>query len=538
MLRLVTKRWIPLLCLCLIAASCRHHEAAVPKERDLVRIQSAAEQSNPKKKVILIVADSLMAQAIDRGVRQNKLPTFRQLIERGHYFKDMVSSFPTMSVPIDSSLLTGTYPDGHHVPGLTWYSQDDKKVIGYGSGPFEVLRRGVKPVLKHALIDLNGKHLNPAKPTLHEDLHRLGLNSGSINGLVYRGSADHRLTLPAPISEITSLPRDIPVKGPDFLAFGSLSNPLEGIIDLPDGPVERMGFTNRYAVETAKYLIRMKKLPDFLLVYLPDLDGKLHKKGPTAERGVVEMDRQLGSMLAAFGSFEQAISEAIILIAGDSGMSQVLAAEKNPVIQLPKLLNRYEVLGTGEAVKPTTEIVLGVNDTMAYVYSLKPETPLKNIADVLKTDSRIDKIAWKEGGWIHCLQGGASQTLKFKPGGKLVDRYRQKWTVLGHPEVMDLKLDNEKQTLAYGQYPDALRRMQGALDSHKANFLVITAKPGYELAEAGAPTHPGGGAHGGLDQSASLVPLIICGTEKTPEHLRIIDLKEYILDLLNPEKRR
>lgn len=77
----------------------------------------------------------------------NQLPAFQYLIEHGQYYKNLVSSFPTMSVTIDSSLLTGKYPDEHRIPGLTWYSSDEKKVINYGTGPMEVLRQSVDPVV-------------------------------------------------------------------------------------------------------------------------------------------------------------------------------------------------------------------------------------------------------------------------------------------------------------------------------------------------------------------------------------------------------
>lgn len=141
----------------------------------------------------------------------------------------MVSSFPTMSVTIDSSLLTGRYPDGHRVPGLTWYSTKEKKLINYGTGPMEVIKHGVDPVLFDALVNLNGSHLNQQLPTIYEDLARRGMKSGSINGLIYRGTVDHTLTIPPWIQVPTSLPKTIPVKGPDYLALGSLSDPLEGI---------------------------------------------------------------------------------------------------------------------------------------------------------------------------------------------------------------------------------------------------------------------------------------------------------------------
>jgi len=133
-------------------------QGAKPKETDLLQVKSVKGEGS--KKVIFLLVDSLMAQAIDKGIEQKELPAFQFLIEHGQYYKSMVSSFPTMSVTIDSSLLTGAYPNAHRVPSLTWYSTDEKKVINYGTGPMEVLKQGVDPVVVNALINLNGKHLN------------------------------------------------------------------------------------------------------------------------------------------------------------------------------------------------------------------------------------------------------------------------------------------------------------------------------------------------------------------------------------------
>lgn len=183
------------------------------------------------------------------------------------------------------------------------------------------------------------------------------------------------------------------MKGPDFLSLGSLSNPFQGIKNLPDGLTNRMGSNNNFAIETVKYLIRSNTLPDFLFVYLPDLDRELHKKGPTALRGVKELDQQLQSVLQTFGSPEKALHDAVFIIAGDSGMTQILPAEQNPVIDLPSLLGDARILRPGEAVSNETEIILAINETMAYVYSLKEDRSLRDIANLLKNDPRIDFIS-------------------------------------------------------------------------------------------------------------------------------------------------
>lgn len=154
---------------------------------------------------------------------------------------------------------------------------EGKKLINYGTGPMEIIKLGADSVLVDALVNLNDRHLNRNMPTIYEDLARSGMKSGSINGLIYRGTVDHTLSIPLWIQGPTSLPKTIPVKGPDFLTLGSLSDPLEGIQKLPDGLTRRIGFNNQHSVETAQYLIKANKLPDFLYVYLPDLDQKFIK---------------------------------------------------------------------------------------------------------------------------------------------------------------------------------------------------------------------------------------------------------------------
>lgn len=502
-----------------------------PKEQDLLRIKSAKVEN--RKKVIFLMVDSLMYQAIDQGINKQELPTLKFLIEQGQYYKNMVSSFPTMSVTIDSSLLTGSYPDVHRVPGLTWYSANHKTMINYGTGPMEVLRHGVHPVLADALIHLNGVHLNKEIPTIYDDLARQGLKSGSINGLIYRGASQHKLLIPDWMQGPASLPKEIQVKGPDLLALGSLSDPFHNVKNLPDGLANRMGFNNEFAIEAVSYLIQAQKLPDFLFVYLPDLDQKLHKKGPSDFRGVITLDQQLQSLLQAFGSPDKALQEVVIIIAGDSGMTQILSDEHQPEIELPALLDNLNVLRPGEAVSKETDITLAVNETMAYIYSLKADRSLRHIASLITNDPRIDFIAWKEKEWIHVIQGSTAKELKYKAGGSLTDVFNQSWTIEQNTKVLDINVNMTKHSLDYDEYPDVLKRLSSALHSHPGEFLVVTAKPGYEFTSGSSPLHKGGGGHGSIRKKESHVPLIISGTDRKPDYMRIVDLKAYLLDLLS-----
>jgi hypothetical protein len=502
-----------------------------PKEPDLITMNTAS--LNSSKKVILIVVDSLQSKALEKGIEQKKLPTFQYLTERGQYYNDFISSFPTMSVTIDSTLLTGTDPSQHHVPGLVWYSTEKKRLINYGTGTVETVRYGIDPVLWNALLHLNGRHLSEKKPTIYEELAQKGLVSGSINGLIYRGKTQHSLSLPPWLNAMSSLPEEIKVQGPDFMAFGALSNPLEDVSDLSDGLTDRMGFNDDYSIEVTSYLIRNNRLPDFLYVYLPDLDRTLHEKGPSDLSGLQEVDRKLGTLLQAFGSREEADRKAVILVMGDSGVTQLLPRSAGSTIRLHELLREFHVLQPGGTVNEETDLVLALNESMAYVYKLKPDYTLRDIADVLQTDNRIDFVSWKEKEWIHVLQGGTGKGFQYKAKGEFVDPYQQSWTLRKDAEVFHLQVNGN--TLQYTDYPDVLQRLSAALNSHEGDFLVVAAKPGYELAFGGSPTHPGGGGHGSLSKTDSLFPLIIYGTGETPESRRIVDLKSFLMKLLTED---
>ncbi len=489
------------------------------------------------KKVIVLLADSLLYQSLDKGMEKGELPTFKHLIREGMYHKDVVSSFPTMSVTIDSSLITGTYPDDHRIPGLIWYSAKENRVINYGTGPIEELKQGVNPLLTDLLINLNQKHLSPDVETIYETIAKRGLTSGSVNALMYRGPAKHTLQIPAWLSAPTDLPKRIEVKSPPFFAYGSFANPLEGRADLPEGITEKLGFNNEYPLQTAKYLIENDRLPDLLLLYLPDLDKRLHHKGPEDLEYVKRLDSQLKTFLQSFGSIENALDQIVLIILGDSGVSHLKAAEHRPVIELNELIERggLKVHRTGDAIgEQKPQIVLAVNETMAYVYSLDPDVSIGGrVARLLRDESRIDLLAWKENDWNAVTRSGFKGTFRFKPKGAVKDIYGQTWTAEGDWSIVGATADDDGR-IAYDEYPDALRRLDAALHSHAGEFLIATAKEGYEFADRYSPTHKNGGGHGSLSRTDSLIPVIICGTDKDLDapHRRIVDMKDYLLRLL------
>ncbi len=513
----------------LLSASCsgnRTHYA--PKESPNLKI-AAAKKKEQGKKVIVVLVDSLMPKTLEEELRTSKLPALQYLLDQGQYYNNVVSSFPTMSVTIDSTLFTGTYTDQHHVPGLTWYSKKEDRVISYGTGLKEVLKLGAANIAKDALIHLNGMHLSPNVTTIYEDLANKRISSGSINGLIYRGSSSHELDVPPWFASLLDIQGKMFVKAPDFFTLGVLASPFKEQLLLPDSIFHKNGFNDEYAIKTAIHLVKTNQLPDFLYVYLPDLDQKIHKKGPDKRYDLQSLDKKIGSLLDSFGSKEKALQDVVFVVLGDSGMTSILPDEQNPVIDLPDHLSPYRVYGKDDSDIAGSDIIIAVNETMAYVYRKHAQEPLSEIAGYLLNDDRIDFVAWQEKDWVYVTQSGTGKHLQFKNEGKLRDIYGQSFDIKGDHTVLDLQVSTA--AIKYGYYPDALKRLSTAFSSHEGEYLIVTAKPGYELADKQSPLHKGGGGHGALGKQESLVPLIISGTNKVPETLRIVDLKKYLLSL-------
>ncbi|MDR6224149.1 alkaline phosphatase family protein [Desmospora profundinema] len=498
------------------------------EENDLARMQA----NDGRKKVIWLMVDSIMSHAIDEGVKKGELPALAFLIQNGHYQRNLVSSFPTMSVTIDSSLLTGTYPNRHRVPGLIWYDTKEERIVNYGTGAGELMRDGINQGLKDAVIRLNRDHLNPEVPTLYEKLADRGFRSGSFNGMLYRGKSDHVLSFPPWLTGLTSLPSKVKVKGPDFLTLGMFSNPLQGITSTPDGLTNGLGMGDSYPLAVSRYLIKQDRMPDFTFVYLPDLDKSLHDKGPSDQSGIRTLDREIAGLLDTFDSWEEALHQYVWVICGDSGQTGIHPDDKDPLIPLHKMLQDYRILPSGEQPTPETDLVLCVNERMAYIYLLKDSIAIPDILDRLR-DDRIDLLAWEEEGWIRVRHQPRNKELRFRPGSAWTDDYGQSWEVEGEFEALDLSGDPGNGTLSYRDYPDGLMRLYAVFHSHPGRFLVVTPEPGYELVAKHSPTHKGGGGHGSLHRIDSLVPLIIAGTDQQPKNLRIVDLKDYILHLMD-----
>ncbi|MDF2925818.1 MAG: phosphodiesterase [Paenibacillaceae bacterium] len=481
------------------------------------------------KPIVLIIIDSIMDKPLSKTIQEGNAPALQYLIQNGKYYPNVISSFPTMSVTIDSTLMTGAYADKHHVPGLVWFDSKEKRMVFYGSGVKESLKIDQPQVLMDAIYQLNHIHLGKQIKTIHEELADKGMESASINAVVFRGYTEHTFNLPQWIAHSGGLPEQLKVTGPKWLSYATFAQ--QDPNNNPNTrPWKKFGMNDDFTAQEAVYLIKQRQLPKLTLAYFPENDKPVHSKGPDELSGIRNADQALQTIFSAYGTWEQALKDVIWIVIGDSAQSYVYDKREESIIDL-RLLLKYRIAHLNQPVSTGDQIVIAANERMAYVYAIDDKVDLTEVMDQLKNEQRLDIIAMKNENEVRVTQGNSEKMFSYAPGGKYLDEFGQAWTLSGDHEVLDITIADNR--IQYGRYPDALARLYGAINSHEGRYVVVTVQPGYELVGESSPTHAGGGAHGSLHDADSLVPLIFSGTDIEPGTMRIVDIKDWILRLVN-----
>lgn len=475
-----------------------------------------------------------MPQAFEFATVSGKTPALTFLREHGSYQPECVTAFPTMTASVDATLMTGVYPDQHKIPGLIWYDPKAKKLIDYVNGTKTVLKLGIQNIAENVLIHLNQHHLNRKVKTIFEELADKGKTSGSINFIIHRGRTKYRLKPPLLLNLVTKFSfYNQEISGPELLSIGSFFKP-----EFPGRRIrwgwnqtifQHFGVNDYYAAQVTKMAIASGKQPDLMLIYLPDHDHYLHKHINQPLESLMKVDKKIGEILDLFGSWEEAIRQNTFIIIGDHGQTEI-GKSQDFNIDLDQLLQHFSIAKVGKKVREQDDLILANNERMVYIYPFK-ENKQKEIIKALLTEERIDFIAWKEGKYA-VVKNHRGLSMRFSKGGDFVDEYGEKWNIKGDFHLLDVKKDNKK--LSFHEYPDALSRLYGAIFSQEIFAIVATAKPSYEFKSKTFPMHLGGGSHGSLHRIDSVVPLLVSGATVDPHpNTRLVDLKDYILQLLN-----
>lgn len=468
--------------------------------------------------VLFIVVDSLMPQPLNTLLQQRELPGFSFLISHG-YQTTLTSVFPTMSVVNDSSILTGTYPDEHGIPGLVWFKRDEGRIVDYGDALGNIIRQGALIVGRDTVKHLNDTHLSQQVETIHEYLAKRGISSASVNLMVRRGLSKHPLR--TPFNRLLGVES---VSGPQYLHLGYFLD--DGTGNFPT-PFNQYGYGYDQVKQMTVNLMTHPNRPRLIISYLSDPDKKIHKEGPDVRRPVYDVDRFIQHILGTFPSWEDTLQTWTIAVMGDSGQSHVLQNEAKALIQLDELLSPYTLLGMGKG-QHEADLAVAPNERSAYVYPLHSQMDLLQLAKRILTDERVDLVAMPtdKGAYVLTAKG----ELFFRKGGNQSDPYGQTWEVIGDPALLDVKGTGNR--WEYGKYPDVFSQLYGATHSQPEPFAILAAKPGYEFQFQSSPTHVGGGSHGGISEKEMTVPLIVGGATRKPVYNRLVDMKKFIIDCL------
>lgn len=469
------------------------------------------------KKLVLAVIDALSPAALDRAIADGQAPILAELVRRGDYTRDCVSTFPSLTPVAASAITTGLGPDEHLIPSMNWYHRGEERYVEYGSSFPATRAFGVFRSLQDTVYNMNLAHLTQEHRTVFEQLDDAGLRTACTTYLIYRGRYRHD---PAGDSRYRRIAEAAQFRHPTWGArelfyadlFDSRHTGCSSTLGMP-------GQRDRHAGCVGSYLVE-HDLFDFLLLSLTDNDSYSHRHGPDAQpTSIAEADRALERVFHAAGGVDDFLADHAVIVMSDHSQSLV----EQP-LNLAQHLGDWRVLTPSDSAPEEAELAVcpGARSAMVYVLNeSRRERMLPRLTRQLRGVEGVDLTAWLEGD--EAVVAGAVGELRFRPGGELVDGRGARWSLDGDLSVLDLTVANGE--LRFGNYPDALGRLWSALACSRAGDVLLSATPGYEFVDWGGSHHQNGGSHGSLHSCDSLGVLLTCGVDALPtqpaqRHLR------------------
>ena len=392
---------------------------------------------------------------LEDTLERRTAPALSLLAEQGRY-RRAVSTFPSLTPVCLSSLATGAHPDVHEIPHLVWYHRGERRLVEYGSSFGAVRAAGIQQSLVDTIYGLNASHLGAGAVTVYEALEDAGLTAAAINITCYRGRHPHRPTVPF-------LTR--PAYGPSRFFFYNLfeSDVTGAPLSVRSRP---RGTIDAYAAAVGRWLVTRDGF-DFLVFYLSDYDYASHAQGPdAANAALARCDDAVGALIEAAGGAEEFLERYAVILCSDHGQT--------PVRDFARLQDVYP-----------DELVTASNRAgMVYADGDPAE-----LARRLDGNDAVEVVLWREGDAGVARRDG--EELRFGPSG-----------TSGDTAILD--------------HPDARERAWAALANPNAGELIVSAAPGWELADLAGRHHVGGGSHGSLVAGDSEVPMLAVGLDVLP----------------------
>jgi hypothetical protein len=461
-----------------------------------------------KKKLVLVVVDSLKREMLERAVEQEQAPLFGEILRRGTSVDECVSVFPSVTPAASSSITTGTGVGLHQVPSINWYHRGERRYVEYGSSWPATRTFGVLRTIKDIVYNMNFEHLSRSQPTLFETLDDASVRTACTPFLIFRGRTRHELALQGWMRRLARAANfHHPVYGPAELFYGELYSSRS--VDCRP-TLARPGTRDAYSGCVGAHLAEYD-LYDFMLFSLPDNDHFSHRNGPEATVASIALaDRSLRQVADAAGGVDAFLDQNAVILMADHSQSEVSRG-----IRLADAFSDWRVAQpvARRPADPELAVSPGGRAAMLYLLGDGPASEAE-ISRVLRRLERVEGVelaAWRHDGEARVRS--AAGELRFSPGSQAVDRRGRSWDLEGSPQALELELSSGE--LRFGSYPDALGRLWDALAAGSTGDVLLSAQPGYEFVDWGGADHAGGGSHGSLREEDSMVPLVFwaCGPD-------------------------
>jgi predicted AlkP superfamily pyrophosphatase or phosphodiesterase len=279
-------RFVLLLVSCLLFAS-------------LVSAQESARKS-PVRHVVLVSIDGLAASYL--ADPRAELPTLRKLAAEGAAANGMITSFPSVTWPSHTSLVTGVHPARHGVIGNSVWDRGQGRGLTYIGDPELTKDQAVRV------------------PTLYDAAHAAGLSCGGVIWPCISGSKSLAWIIPDSGRE------DLHAR---YTTPGLVAELGEAGIDISKLGV--WGWNKQYSTErdvlytrVARHLLD-KHRANLVLVHLITPDGVEHSYGPhtpEAYAAVAESDRRVAEIWETL-SKPPLVGQAALFVVSDHGFAKV-----------------------------------------------------------------------------------------------------------------------------------------------------------------------------------------------------------------------
>ena len=462
--------------------------------------------SGQPKKLVLAVIDALKPEMLERAIEQGRAPALEQIMQRGTYVPDCVSTFPSVTPVAAAAIATGVTPKDHHIPSMNWYHRGERRYVEYGSS-FEASRQfGLLRSLQDTVYNMNMSHLSREVKTVFEHVQDAGLRAAGTTYLMYRGRTRHEASEDGMYPKLARFANfRHAVWGPDELfyadLFASRKTGCRGTLGMPGQRDQHTACVGAHCVE--------EDLFDFMLFSLPDNDTYSHKRGPYAQvTSIASADRALERIMQAGGGPDRFLEDHAVIVVSDH--SQIAVVDR---VNLGAALADFDVLTPFDTRADGRELAVCPSQRSAQVYVLdedRRESLTREVWRDLHEVEGVDLVVRREGDNEAAVWSPRGE-LRFGPGGDLIDPRGCSWGVDG--DLDTLGLDAADGRVSSGSYPDGLGRLWSALCSPTTGDVLLSSGGGYEFVDWGGVAHVGGGSHGSLHRGDSLGALVMAGMD-------------------------